>query len=368
MNFTLDKTILLNSINTVTKALPQKASVPIIEGILFNVFDNGTVKLSCTDLSMTIECTVEAEVDQPGDIVLNGKFISEIVRKMPNGNINISGDVQNGVAISCMGSKISIMGLKDDDFPVLPHFTKANSYKLPQGLLKQMINQTLFATAPEGFIRQILTGCLFEIDGSNFNVVALDTVRLAVRSAIIEGENQPLRAVVPSGALSEISKILSDEDTPAEVFFSRSNAMFTIGNTNVFTRLYEGEYLNYKSFIPTVHDLEFTVSRGELLDSIERAWLMARENIRNNYILFTISKEQLVITAKSDSGNVREVVNISGCNKELQIAFNAKYFVDCLKNMDDDFIKLSMTTNRSPCVVKPVDNDKKLYLILPVKM
>ena len=368
MNFTLDKTVLLNSINTVTKALPQKATVSIIECILFNVYENGKVKLSCTDLSMTIECTVEAEVAEAGDIAINGKFIGEIVRKMPQGNINISGDAINGIDISCMGSKISIMGQKDDDFPILPHFNKSNSYKLPQGLLKQMINQTLFATAPEGFIRQILTGCLFEIDGSNFNVVALDTVRLAVRTAQIEGDNQPLRAVVPSGALNEISKILSDEDTPVEVFFSRSNAMFTIGNTNVFTRLYEGEYLNYNSFIPKVHDLEFSVSRSELLDSIERAWLMARENIRNNYILFSITKEELVITSKSDSGNVREVVGINGCNKDLQIAFNAKYFVDCLKNIDDDFIKLSMTTNRSPCVVKPVDNDKKLYLILPVKM
>lgn len=367
MNFTIEKNILLNSINTVTKALSSKPTVQIIEGILFNVLENGTVKMSCTDLSMTIECTVDATVGEPGNIVLNGKFIGEIVRKMPQGDIRIEGDAINGVSISCMGSKINIQGFKDDEFPSLPFVSKSQSYKLPQGLLRQMINQTLFATAPEGYLRQILTGCLFEIDGSSFNVVALDTIRLALRSAEIEGDNPPLRAVVPSGALNELSKILSDEDEPVEVFFSKSNAMFSIGNTNVFTRLYEGEFLKYRSFIPTVHDLEFAVSRAELLDSIERAWLVARENIRNNYILFTITKENLVITAKSDSGNVREVVEINGCNKDLQIAFNAKYFIDCLKNIDDEMIKLCMTTDRSPCVVKPVDNDKKLYLIVPVK-
>lgn len=367
MNFTVDKNILLNGINTVTKALPQKSTVAVIEGILFQA-ENDTVKLCCTNLSMTIESTFEARIENGGSVVLNGKLISEIVRKMPPGDINISGDEINGVVISGMGSKISIMGLKADDFPQLPHFTKAKGYKLPQGLLKQMINQTIFATAPEGFIREILTGCLFEIQENSFNIVALDTVRLAVRSAYIEGDNEPLRAVIPSGALNEISKILSDDDTAAEIFFNQSNAMFSIGNTSVFTRLYEGEYLKYQSFIPTTHDLEFSVSRIELLESIDRAWLMARENVRNNYILFSISKDKLIITSKSESGNVYEVVNILGCNKELQIAFNAKYFVDCLKNIDDEMIKLSMTTNRSPCIVRPVDNDKKLYLILPVKI
>lgn len=368
MKFTIEKTLLLNSINTVIKALSQRPTVQIIEGILFNVEEKGKVKLSCTDLSMTIESILEANVEEPGDIVLNGKFLNEIVRKMPQGDITLKGNEQDGVEISCMGSKISIMAMKADDFPSLPYFKKHDCYKIPQGLLKQMINQTLFATAPDGFIRQILTGCLFEIEGTSFNMVALDTIRLAMRSAQIEGNNPPLRAVVPSGALSEISKILTDEDTPAEVYFSRSNALFKIDNTNVFTRLYEGEYLKYRSFIPSAHDLEFNVSRAELLESIDRAFLMARENIRNNYILFTITKESLVITSKSESGNVYEKVNISGCNKDMQIAFNAKYFIDCLKNIDDDFINLSMTTNRSPCVVKPVDNDKKLYLIVPVKM
>lgn len=367
MNFAADKSVILNSINTVTKALPQKTAVAVIEGILFQIQD-GKVKLSCTDLSMTIEDSFGAEISDDTPIVLNGKLIGEIVRKMPNGEIRISGNEQDGVVISGQGSKISIMSMKADDFPQLPHFTKAKSYSLQQGLLKQMINQTIFAAAPEGFIRQILTGCLFEINGNTFNIVALDTVRLALRSAEIEGENEPLRAVVPCSALNEISKILSDEDTPVEVYFNKSNALFSVGSTNVFTRLYEGEYLKYQSFIPTVHDLEFTVSRAELLDSIDRAWLMARENVRNNYILFSIDKEKLVITSRSESGNVYEVVNINGCNKDLQIAFNAKYFVDCLKNINDEVIRLCMTTNRSPCLIKPVDNDRKVYLILPVKV
>ncbi|MDD6203798.1 MAG: DNA polymerase III subunit beta, partial [Firmicutes bacterium] len=141
MNFTVDKNILLNGINTVTKALPQKSTVAVIEGILFQA-ENNTVKLCCTDLSMTIESTFEARIENGGSVVLNGKLISEIVRKMPPGDININGDEINGVVISGMGSKISIMGLKADDFPQLPHFTKAKGYKLPQGLLKQMINQT----------------------------------------------------------------------------------------------------------------------------------------------------------------------------------------------------------------------------------
>lgn len=367
MNFSVEKNILLSSINTVIKALPQKTAVPITEGIFIEA-SGQSVKMVCTDLSLTIENTIEAEVVTEGSIVLSGKLLGEIVRKMPSGKVNLSGDSKSGFTITCMGSKIGIMGLNANDFPQLPFFTKTNGYSVPQGLLRQMITQTIFATAPEGFIRQILTGCLFEINQNQFNIVALDTIRLAVRSAFIEGDNQELRAVVPAGALSEISKILSDEDDAVDIYFQPSNAMFQIGSTRVFTRLYEGEFLKYQSFIPTKQDLEFTVNRGELLDSIDRAWLMARENIRDNYILFSISKENLIITSRSETGNVYEVVEIDGAQKELQIAFNAKYFVDCLKNIDDEQIKLSFTTNRSPCLVRPVDNDKKLYLILPVKM
>ena len=367
MNFNCEKSLLLNGINTVTKALPQRTTVPVTEGILI-IAQGTTITMICTDLSKTIQTQFNAEIYTTGQIVVPGKFFNEIVRKMPDGTVTVQGDFSSGVTLSCMGSKISISALDDRDFPQLPAFNKSRTYKMPQGLLKQMINQTIFATAPEGFLRQILTGCLFDIEENNINIVALDTVRLAIRSAFIENTQEPMKAVIPSGTLNEVSKLLTDEDSPIEISFQTSNCLFDFGNTKVFTRLYEGEFLKYRAFIPTEMSLEITVNRAALLESIDRACLMVRETNHNNYIMFQISENKLVITSRSETGNVYEELPITGGNKELQIAFNAKFFVDCLKNMDEEQIHLSFTTNRSPCVITPVDNDKKLYLILPLKL
>jgi len=365
MNFSCDKDLLSSVISVVTKALPQKSPILATEGIYITARGT-TVTLTCTNMQMTIQSSFEAEISTTGDILVPGRLFSEIVRKLPQGPVTVSGDFVNGVVLTGNGSKINISAMNPEEFPKLPAFNKSYSYKLTQGMLKQMINQTIFSTAPEGFLRQILTGCLFDIEGNNINIVALDTSRLAIRSAYIDNTQEPLKAVIPGRTLSEISKILTDEDDPVELSFQKSNCMFDLGSTKIYSRLLEGEFLRYRSFIPSEMEIIITVDRAALLDSIDRAWLMVREANRNNYILFNIAGNKLVITSRSETGNVYEELPTTPANKELQIAFNAKYFVDCLKAIDDEFIKLSFTTNRSPCLITPVEGDKSLYLILPV--
>lgn len=366
MKFSCDRSLLMSAINTVTKALAAKSNIPILEGILITA-EGTQVTLACTDMSLTIESDIAADIFTTGKMVVPGRFFTEIVRKLPEGEVTLK-EESGGVSLSCGGSRITLMALPAEEFPRLPVFNKGIGFKLEQRLLKQIINQTIFAVAPEGYIRQVLTGCLFDFNDGLLTVAALDTVRLAVRTVEVETGAQAMKAIIPAGALNEISKILSDDDSEAEISFQGSNCMFDLGNSRVFTRLYEGEFLKYRSFIPVNHDISIIADRGALLESIDRAWLMVRENNRNNHILFTMGGGKLIITSRSDTGDVYEELPVSGDMNELKIAFNAKYFVDCLKNMDEDFIKLKFTTNRSPCVITPVENESKLYLILPVKM
>lgn len=366
MKFSCDRSLLMSALNTVTKALTQRSNIPVLEGILLTA-EGRQVTLACTDMSLTIEADIAADVFTTGRAVVPGRFFTEIVRKLPEGEVTLK-DEAGGRSSWCGGSRITLMGLPAEEFPKLPSFNKSVGFKMEQKLLKQMINQTIFAVAPEGYIRQVLTGCLFDFSDGLLTVAALDTVRLAVRTAEVGTDNQAMKAIIPSGALNETSKILADDDSEAEISFQGSNCLFDLGNSRVFTRLYEGEFLKYRSFIPVNYDISIIADRGALLESIDRAWLMVRENNRNNHILFSMGGGKLVITSRSDTGDVYEELPVSGDTSELKIAFNAKYFVDCLKNMDEDFIKLKFTTNRSPCVITPVENENKLYLILPVKM
>jgi len=366
MIFLCDKNLLQNAIGIVSKALPQKSPIAVVEGILF-VAEGAELTLTCTDLSITIVTKVPADISTTGSIVLPGKLLAEIVRRMPEGLIHFSGNAAEGIMISGAGTKISVSAFDAGEYPSLPQVEKGKSFTIGQALLKSMIDQTIFASAMDES-RPILTGSLFEIEDSTIHVVALDGYRLALRSASLGQNYENMSAVIPARALSEISKVLSDTDAELTVYLQKSYCMIDLESTKIITRLIEGEFIKYKPIIPKESESIVTVSRTQLLESIDRAWLMVRENSRNNYIVFKFKDKTMVITSRSDTGNAYEELPVSGTVKELEIGFNPKYFVDCLKNLDDEFITLNFTTSLSPSIVKPIDGDKYLYLILPVRI
>ena len=366
MIFSCDKATLLNGINIASKALPSKSVNPLCEGILFNVRNSEAV-LTTTDSSLTIQTKIASDVEEEGSVVINGKFFAEVIRKMPDGMIKIKGDFQSGIEVSGNFSKINISALDPDEYPSLPVIDKDNFFTLPQGDLKKMINQTIFATATDES-RPILTGCLFDVEDENITVVALDGCRLSLRNSFVQDIDEPIKAIIPARALSEIIKIISDSDDLARLYIQRSYCMVEIEETKIITRLIEGEFVKYRPIIPQNMTNSVIMNRIDLLEAIDRAWLIVRENVRNNYILFKFTDNKLIITSRSDTGNAYEEVDFQGTGTPIEIGVNPKYFVECLKNIEDEFIKFSYTTPTSPTVTTPVDGDKYLYLILPVRL
>ncbi len=255
--------------------------------------------------------------------------------------------------------------MKSEDFPELPNINENMIFSIPQNILKNMIKGTIFATAQDE-TRPILTGVLFEIKNKILNLVALDGYRLALKSENLDTDNT-ISAVIPGKTLNEVSKILEENDENVNITFTPNHILFSIKDTKIISRLLEGEFIKYNSIIPEEYNLKITVKRTVLLNSIERASLMAKEG-NTNLVKLDIEDETMVITSNSQLGMVREELNIILQGEPLQIAFNSKYLIDVLKIMDEDEIVMEFSSSVSPCIMKNKNINNCTYLVLPVRL
>ncbi|HOV69790.1 MAG TPA: DNA polymerase III subunit beta [Clostridia bacterium] len=252
-----------------------------------------------------------------------------------------------------------------DSYPEIPRISGDKVISVPQNILRKLINRTSFAVAIDES-RPILTGCLMELTQDNIRFVALDGYRVAIADAPFS-TNTEKNVVIPGKALNEIAKILAEDDTLIDVCIQEKHVLFDLGHTQITSRLLEGDFIKYKNVLPVEFASSIIINRKALEDSIERASLIAREN-KANFIVMSIRENILVITSKSETSQAHEEIPITLTGNELEIAFNSKFFSDCLREIDNEFIKISFNTNLSPCVVKPSEGEEFLYLILPIRM
>lgn len=363
MWFTCEKDVLQEAINIVQKAASNKTTFPILEGILITV-ENDKVILSATDLDLGIETYINADIHQVGSVVLNSKILGEFIRKLPNDVVTVKKE-NNDVYITCLKSEFVLVGNNPDEFPKLPVINENTMYEIPQELLRNLIKQTIFAVATDE-TRPILTGVLFEVRDEVLSFVALDGYRLALKSFEI-GNKDNISAVIPGKTLIEISKILEPIDETVKITFTPNHILFNLGDTKIISRLLDGEFINYRQIIPDEYRMKVKVKTNELMESIERASLLAREG-KTNLIKFEIKEDKMVITSNSQMGKVYEEVNIELEGEGLKIAFNSKYFLDVLRIIDSEEIYLEFTSNVSPCLVKKVESKDYIYLVLPVRL
>lgn len=364
MQLTIDIKSLQAGIAVVIKSLSSKPALPVLEGMYLSATKEGLL-LRCSDLSLQIDCIVEADVMEEGAVVLPGRLFSEIIRKLNEETLDIRQDDRT-LFLKAGRSKMNLQCTDANEFPDMFLSGEKHAVSLPQIQFKEMIRQTVFATAQEES-KPILTGVLCEVKGHAFNMVALDGFRLALRHTNIQAELQEMEVVVPAKSMLEISRTLSDAEDPLNIEFSSNHLSIDLGHTKIISRLLDGDFIKYQSILPTQHTSRVRVNRHSLMDSIDRAMLMAREGT-NNLIRFSISEGILQILANSAMGRVEEDVEIDLNGENLEIAFNAKYFSDVLKSLTDEEIFLDLNNNVSPCVVRPIQGDAYYYLILPVRI
>ncbi|MTI80694.1 MAG: DNA polymerase III subunit beta [Firmicutes bacterium] len=364
MKINTTKDNLLHGVQMVQRAVSAKNPKPVLSGILFNA-ENNNLKLMATDLEIGIECSVTVTTIEEGSIVMPAKYITEIVRKLPDVPIDIFANTDNNsIEIKYSKSEAKLHGFNADEFPSFPTVENEINFTIPAKLLKDILKQVIFATSSDEN-RPVFTGILFEISENELIVVATDTHRLALKKVSMAKDLPYIKVIIPGRTLSELTRIIANDDEEIKITLGGNQALFTLKNSVLVSRLIEGQFPAYDQVIPKNYKSRFRVNVKELLDSTERAALITKSG--NQTIKLDIQQELLIIRANTEIGGVHEELNSYLEGEPMQIAFNAVYLMDVLKNIDSEEIYFELNGPLSPGVIKPVDNNNYLALILPIR-
>jgi DNA polymerase III subunit beta len=376
MKFIIQKNYLVQSVQDVMKAVSSRTTIPILTGIKIVATEEG-VTLTGSDSDISIESFIPTEeagdeivkIKETGSIVLQARFFSEIVKKLPEDTVEI--EVQNNflTIIRSGKSEFNLNGLDAEEYPHLPQIEEENVFRIPGDLLKNMIRQTVFAVSTSE-TRPILTGVNWRLENNELICIATDSHRLAMRKATIESENRgSYNVVIPGKSLNELSKILDDSNDLVEIVITDNQVLFKTKHLLFFSRLLEGNYPDTTRLIPTDSKTDVVVTTKDFLQAIDRASLLAKEGRNNVVKLSTLPGGIIEISSNTpEIGKVvEEVQSHSIEGEELKISFSAKYMMDALKALEGSEIKISFTGAMRPFLIRNLDDDTSLQLILPVR-
>lgn len=363
MKLICSKNNLLNGVQIVSKAVPNKTTMSILECILVDA-TKGVITLTANDMEMGIETIIEGEIVEKGIIALDAKIFLEIVRKLPDNDITIKTDETYKTTITCEKAKFNIMGKSGEDFSYLPMVEREESISLSQFTLKEVVRQTIFSIS-DNDNNKLMSGELFDIKGDELKVVSLDGHRISIRKIALKEEYGQRKVVVPGKTLNEISKILSgDTDKYVNIFFTSKHIIFEFDDTTVVSRLIEGEYFRIEQMLSSDYETKVKINKKELLSCIDRATLLVKEGDKKP-IIINISDVGMELKINSALGSMNEEIDIEKEGKDLMIGFNPKFLIDALRVIDDEQVDLYMVNSKAPCLIKD-EEENYIYLILPV--
>ena len=366
LKFSCEKALLQLAVNTASRTVATKSSIPALEGLLLE----GTEVLTLSGYNMQtgIRTRLEADIREGGRIVLNSRLFGDIIRKMPDDVIVFSADEKYMVTLTCGDTRFEILGLSADDYPEMPEVDDEYTFTMQQGILKAMINQTSFAVSTNEN-RPIHTGSLFEVGIDGVTVVSVDGFRLALRREKIEKlEGGAFRFVCPGSALNEVEKICEDSEEPVTVILGKRHIMFKTGTTQLICRKLEGEFLDYKNAIPRNNPIRLTVDTKVMLSRLDRVSVVISEKLKSP-VRCQMGNSSVVLSAKTGNGEAVDVCPVEGDGQELEIGFNNRYLMDALRYAPAEQVVMELNTGISPCVMTPVDgSDSFLYMVLPVRL
>ncbi len=364
MKIICSKSNLIQSINIVSKAVPVKSTMAILECILIDASENA-IKLTANDMELGIETIVEGDIITKGIVAVDAKIFSEIIRKLPDNDVIIETDEKFQTTITCEQAKFTIVSRSGEEFSYLPELERNNPLTISQFTLKEVICQTIFSIAQTDSIK-ILTGELFEIKGDKMRVISLDKHRISIRKIALKEFYGEKKVIVPGKTLNDLSKILPGEmDRDVNIFFTPNHIIFEFGDTMVVSRLIEGEYYNVDKMISKDYETKVAVSKKELLDSIDRSTLLIRDNNKKPIVL-DIQDGDLELKMNSSLGSMKESIQIEKEGKDLVIGFDPKFIMDALRVIDNESINIYFLNPNAPCFIKN-EKESYIYMILPVK-
>ena len=351
-------------VSDVVRALSQKSVIPILEGICF-LAEDSAVTLICTDMSLRIETRIAAGVTEEGCVIIPGRLFAEIVRRLPEETVELETQ-DNKIVIKSGRSRSTLQISSAQDYPAMPEIGDPTEISISQNAFRNMIRQTIFATTQDD-TKPMLNGILLEAEANILKLVALDGFSLALRREPCNYAGSCSKAIVPTKSLSEISRMMLDSNEPIKLVISKTHIAIDLEHTKIVSRLLDVNFINYDSILTKTFKTRVRVKRAELLEIIERASLISREN-KGNAIRMKFGGDMLKISAVSELGSVNEELPVEIDGDSIEIAFNARFMSDVFKSLEDEEVYMNMINRISQCVICPIEGDAYQYVVLPMRI
>ncbi len=366
MKFTCNTKQLSEACSNVMRAVSNKVTIPTIEGILMEC-GSDTLSLTGYDFEFGINTTLEANVVEPGAIVINAKVLSDIIRKLPDGNVTFEISGTSVLIISGM-AQYNIVGIDADDYPELPSVSGGYPLFLNEAVLQSMISQTLFAVADNESTKPVHTGLKFEFSLNQLKLIGVDGYRLAIRTETVKYDGEDISFIVPKKTIREIVKLMgNDPEKDVSVSVGKRHIIFDIDNYSVISRLLDGDFLDYNSAIPKTATTTVLINTQDALNCIERT-LPVIENDKKNPIRCLFDNDEMRVSTVSSLGRVVDYTHANVSGDRVEIGFNSRFILDALQAADIDQVKIELNSAISPAKVMPVNDDNFLFLVLPMRL
>lgn len=363
MKIICNKSDLLKAVNISLKAVPVKTTMSILECIIIDATAL-EITLISNDMELGIETKLKGEIIEKGKIALEAKFLSEIIRKLPDSEVTIETDDKYNATIRCEKSVMTIPGKDGEDFSYLPYIERNQSISLSQFTLKEIIRQTIFSIG-DNESNKVMTGELFEVSDNNLRVVSLDRYRVSIRNVKLFKNYNDIKVIVPGKTLNEISKILSgDMESQINIFFAPNHILFEFDDTIVLSRLIEGEFFKINQMLTKDYSSKITVNKRDFLECIDRATLLVKEGNKKPVII-DIKDGSMNINIVSTFGKMNEDIDIFKEGNDIKIGFDPKFLMDALRVIDNENISMFFMNAKAPCTIRDEEGNY-IYLILPV--
>ncbi len=372
MNFICDRGLLLDACGAAAKFVPQKTPIPALDGFLLEIKEiegKGNAKIVSFDTESGIEINIPCTVNKPGSLVVNAKTFTEIIRSIDSSEISIIENSSLNLSISGGSTNFTLRCTDASLFPNLPAVISEKTFTFNCSTLKKMIRQTLYAVAvadPNG----TLTGAYFEFENDTVSVTCTNRMKMAHRVEPYVREGDPFSFVVPGKFLNEIIKILDDNDEEVRLCLSSKHIVFETDKCRIISRLLDGQFLNYKGFLPKAFKTTVKVRPGDFRRLIERASVIIIDNGKlKTPIRLSIEDEKIIVTCKNEQGQtfIDEMqVKTEGLN--LEIGFNNRILLETISACEDEEVTLNFNSSLSSLCILPVEGESYVFLVSPMRL
>ena len=387
MKITFEKEMICSAVVPLLSGVSNKNTIPAAEGILIEASADGTCVLTTYDLEKGVRVTISADVIEPGDAIINASKFSQTVRAMDGSHITLTVDNRNCATIVSGKSSHTMSTLPSKDFPEIPRLISQQGFHISGKTLRDMIYKCLFAMGVNDQ-RVVLNGLYFHVNGDHMKLVSCDSFKMAVCGTMsqidsIEGSDEEFKFIVPNRSVSELYKLLGsvskEEDDDVCIYINKKNIIYMMGDVIFFSKLIEGEYINYDRIILKNHRITVYADRENLLSSLERAALITEEKVAGSsgrsHVKLEAYEDILKISASSSAGSAYDELSVSHEGDDIVIAFNNRYLMDCLRACTAERIRLSLSSALASMNIEPADpeteeneGNSELFMLLPVRM